>query len=66
MGMWAQALSQKEVWKHYTDMLANLLVVCDITVVHSWEELQAFLAAFSAVQPGTLPSVVRCPLSSKG
>ena len=59
--VWAQALSQDQLWKHYTEMLGNLLVVCDITAVSSWEELQAFLAAFSAVQPGKCPSTVTIP-----
>ena len=51
-----QALSQEQLWKHYADMLANLLLVCDITGVSSWGELQSFLSAFSAGQPGMCSS----------
>ncbi len=47
-----QVLGQEDVWQHFTTVLDNLLVVCNVVHVGSWEQLQAFLADFAARRPG--------------
>ena len=43
---------REDVWRHFTMVLENLLVVCNVVHVGSWEQLQAFLIAFAAKRPG--------------
>ena len=50
--VWRQVLGQEDVWRHFTTVLENMLVVCNIVHVGSWEQLQAFLINFAARQPG--------------
>jgi hypothetical protein len=67
----AQVLAREDVWRHFAPVLDNLLAVCSVTDVASWQQLQAFLTAFAARRPGEpcpLPQVFsmscslgRCP-----
>ena len=50
--VWRQVLGQEDVWRHFTTVLENLLVVCNIVHVGGWEQLQAFLSEFAARRPG--------------
>ena len=47
-----QALAREDVWRHFATVLDNLLVVCNVVHVSSWEQLQAFLTDFAARRPG--------------
>lgn len=45
-------MPREDVWRHFTTVLENLLVVCNVVLVGSWEQLQAFLIEFAARRPG--------------
>ena len=47
-----QVPSAEEAWEHYRSLLRRLLVVCSISSVSSWRQLQSFLRDFADMQPG--------------
>jgi len=55
--VWRQVLGQEDVWRQFATVLDNLLVVCNVVHVGSWEQLQAFLNDFAARRPGKPVSV---------
>ena len=50
----AQVLAREDVLRHFTTVLDNLLAVCGVAHVGSWQQLQAFLLSFAARRPGDL------------
>lgn len=47
-------LSQKEAWSYYTKLLKDLLLVCQLTSIQQWPQLQEFLLTFAKNSPGAV------------
>ncbi len=49
-----QVLSNQEAWAHYSKLLKDLLVVCQLTGIQQWPQLQEFLHSFAKRNPGSV------------
>ncbi len=49
-----QVLSNQEAWAYYSKLLKDLLVVCQLTGIQQWPQLQEFLHSFAKQNPGSV------------
>lgn len=49
-----QVLSNQEAWAYYSKLLKDLLVVCQLTGIQQWPQLQEFLHSFAKRNPGSV------------
>ncbi|KAA6425235.1 MAG: hypothetical protein FRX49_04730 [Trebouxia sp. A1-2] len=54
VGFHPDVLSNQEAWAYYAKLLKDLLVVCQLTSIQQWPQLQEFLHSFAKQNPGSV------------
>ena len=49
-----QELSHEQAWEHYSKLLKDLLIVCQLTSIQQWPQLQELLQGFAKQSPGAV------------
>lgn len=51
---WLQSLTAVQSWGHYEKLLKDLLMVCQLSSIKHWPQLQEFLLLFAKQAPGPI------------